>query len=53
MFIEDYRKKKKKLKKKKKKKTEKGWSVGFIPLETINLNLENNYKSDLNFLFVG
>ena len=40
-------------KKTKKKKTEDVWSVGFIPLETINLSLKNNYKSDLNFLSLG
>ena len=36
-----------------KKKSENGWSVGFIPLETKNLSLKNNYRSELNFLFVG
>ena len=34
------------------KKTENGSSGGFIPLETINLSLKNNYRSDLKFLFV-
>ena len=26
--------------------------MGFIPLETVNLSLKNNYRSNLNFLFV-
>ena len=29
-----------------------GWSVGFRPLETVNLSLKNNSRSDLNFLYV-
>ena len=34
------------------KKPENGWSVGSIPIETVNLSLKNSYRSDLNFLFV-